>query len=77
MALVVLRGAIRGELAGHVAMEAIAAMLAFSCVGGIAGWIADYLIRDSLEQMFHARVKWYRQGMLDAGFVEPDSSGDP
>ena len=76
MGLVVLRGAIRGELAGHVAIEAIVAMLLFACVGGIAGWIADQLVRDSLERMFRARVQWYRKGMLDAGYIESDSPGE-
>ena len=76
MGLVVLRGAIRGELASNVAMEAIVAMLMFTCVGGIAGWIADHLVRDSLERMFRARVQWYRKGLLDAGYIESDSPGE-
>ena len=76
MGLVVLRGAIYGEFAGSVAMEAIVALLVFMCVGGIAGWIADHLVRDSLQRMFQARVDWYRQGMIDAGFIEPDSPKD-
>ena len=76
MGLVVARGAIHGELAGSVAIEAIGAMLVFTCVGGIAGWIADYLVRDSLERMFRARVEWYRKGLIDAGHIETDSLGD-
>ena len=76
MGLVVLRGAIYGQFAGSVAMEAMTAMLVFMCVGGVAGWIADHLVRDSLEKMFHARVDWYRQGMIDAGFIEPESPPD-
>jgi hypothetical protein len=76
MGLVVLRGAIRGELASNVAMEAIVAMLMFTCVGGIAGWIVDHLVRDSLERMFRARVQWYRKGLLDAGYIESDSPGE-
>ncbi len=73
MGLVVLRGAIRGEFVGNVAMEAIVAMLLFMGVGGVAGWIADYLVRDGLERMFRSRVDWYRKGMIDAGYIEPDS----
>ena len=76
MGLVVLRGAIHGELAASVAMVAIMAMLVFSCVGGVAGWIADYLVRDSLERMFRSRVDWYREGMIDAGYLNADSSRD-
>ncbi len=76
MGLVVLRGAIHGELAASVAMEAIVAMLVFACVGGVAGWIADYLVRDSLERMFRSRVDWYRKGMIEAGYLNTDSSGD-
>lgn len=63
MALVALRGAVRGELAGRVAMEAIVALLVFAGVGFVAGWIAEYLVRDSLERMFRARVDWYRNGI--------------
>ena len=76
MGLVVLRGAIYGQIAANVAMEAIAAMLVFMCVGGVAGWIADHLVRDSLEKMFHGRVDWYRQGMIDAGFIDPKPPKD-
>ena len=76
MGLVVLRGAILGELAADVAMEAIKAMLVFACVGGVAGWIADYLVRDSLERTFRSRVDWYRNGMIEAGYFKADSSGD-
>ena len=76
MGLVVLRGAIRGELAGPVALEAIMAMMVFACVGSVAGWIADYLIRDALETLFRKRVDWYRQGLIDAGYIEQDSSTD-
>ncbi len=72
MGLVVLRGAIRGGLADNVAMEAIVALLVFAAVGAVAGWIADYLVRDSLERKFRARVEWYRQGLLDAGLMETE-----
>jgi hypothetical protein len=72
MGLVVLRGAIRGQLAESVATESIIAMLVFMCIGGVAGWIMDHLVRDSLKRMFHERVEWYRQGMIDAGYLEQD-----
>ncbi len=62
MGLVVLRGAIRGELAELVAMEAIVSMLVFMGVGAAAGWIADYLVRDSLQRMFQSRVRVVPQG---------------
>ena len=76
MGLVVLRGAVNGELASNVAMEAIFAMLVFACVGWVAGWIADYLVRDALERVFRARVDWYREGLVEAGLVETDSTSD-
>ena len=74
MGLVVIRGAINGELAGNVAIEAIAAMIVFMGIGWVAGWISDYLVRDSLERNFRARVQWYRQGLLDSGFIEPETN---
>ncbi len=72
MGLVVLRGAINGELAGSVAIEAIISMIVFMCVGWVAGWISDHLVRDSIERVFRARVDWYRQGLIDAGQIEPE-----
>ena len=73
MGLVVLRGVINGELAGSVAVDAIIAMVAFMSIGAVAGWISEYLVRDSIERLFRARVQWYRQGLLDAGLIEPES----
>ena len=70
MGLVGLRGAIMGEFASSVAQEAIIALVVFSGVGFVAGWIADYLIRDSVERKFRARVEWYREGLVDEGCEE-------
>jgi len=76
MSLVAVRGVYRQELAGVVAKEAILAMIVFMVVGAIAGWIADHLIRDSTERLFRARVRWYRKGMIEAGYIEPDPPQD-
>lgn len=76
MGLVVLRGAVDGEGIDGVAIKAILALIVFMGIGGVAGWIADHLVRDSLERAFRARVQWYRQGLIDAGKIEPDSN-DP
>lgn len=63
MGLVVLRGAIRGELAAGVAEEAIMTMVVYLGIGAIAGAIADYLIRDAVENLYRKRVQWYRDGV--------------
>jgi len=76
MGLVVFRGVILGEFAANVAKEAILALLVFSGVGAVAGWIADYLVRDATERKFRTRLEWYRQGLIDAGYVESNSSQD-
>ena len=76
MGLVGLRGAILGEFASSVAQEAIMALVVFSGIGFVAGWIADYLIRDSLERKFRDRVEWYRDGLVDAGGEEDKSSSE-
>lgn len=74
MGLVGFRGAILGEFAGSVIKEAIIALVVFMGIGAVAGWIADYLVRDSLERTFRARVEWYRQGLIEAGHVKSNSS---
>ena len=71
-----LRGVINRELASHVTMEAIVAMLLFMGIGFVAGWIADYLIRDAMEHKFRARMRWYRSEMIEAGYVESDQPTD-
>ncbi len=76
MGLVVIRGAIRGESVGSVAVEAIIAMAAFAIVGAVAGWIADYLVRDALERGFRKRAEWYQQGLVDAGYIDQGSPKD-
>ncbi len=76
MGLVVLRGAIQGEPAGSVAKEAIIAQLIFTAIGSLAGWIADYLVRDSLEREFRSRIDWYRKGMVEAGYTKSSSKSD-
>ncbi|WP_231603622.1 hypothetical protein [Neorhodopirellula pilleata] len=63
MGLVVLRGVIRGELAASVAEEAIIVLIVFLGIGAIAGAIADYLIRDAVENLYRKRVQWYREGV--------------
>lgn len=65
MGLVVLRGAIRGELAASVAEEAIIALIVFLGIGAIAGAIVDYLIRDAVENLYRKRVQWYRDGVAE------------
>ena len=76
MGLVVVRGVIHRELASHVAMEAIVAMVLFTGIGFVAGWIAEYLVRDAVEQQFRNRVNWYREGMVEAGYIEPENPND-
>lgn len=76
MALVVLRGVFHGEFARDVAGEAIIAMIAFTGIGAVAGWIADYLIRDCMETAFRKRVDWYRQGIDDLSSGDPEPPGE-
>ncbi|MDA8745615.1 hypothetical protein N9N28_13365 [Rubripirellula amarantea] len=76
MAMVAIRGALHRELASEVAMEAMVAMFVFAMVGYVAGQIADYLVRDSLEQSFRARVHWYREGLVKAGLDPTAIVGD-
>lgn len=65
MAMVMIRGALHREHIGDVAIESIIALFAFMLIGGVAGWIVDYLILDAVETRFRSRVDWYRQGIND------------
>ncbi len=59
MSVVALRGAVQHELAADVAVEAIMALGLFAIFGGVAGAIADYLVRNDLESQYRRRVAWY------------------
>lgn len=78
MGLVVLRGAISGELAATVAQEAIVILVIYLIIGAIAGAIADYLVRDAVKSLYHKRVEWYREGVArlaeKAGTSSPDET---
>jgi len=76
MFVVAIRGAIWGQQIASVSKDAMAALLLFTVFGAIAGWIAEYLIRDSLERTFRNRVDWYRQGLIDAEREETSSVDD-
>ncbi|WP_231617228.1 hypothetical protein [Novipirellula aureliae] len=59
MALVIVRGTLFGEFADNIALEAIGALVVFAAIGWVAGWIIDYVVRDTIEAAFRRRVEWY------------------
>jgi len=59
-ALVVCRGAFRGEIVSDVLPEAIIALVIFAILGGISGAIADHLVKQDTESRYRQRVAWYR-----------------
>lgn len=59
-ALVLARGAVRGENISEVVCEAIIALVLFAAGGAVAGWVADYLLRQDIEARYRQRVAWYR-----------------
>ncbi len=61
LALVVLRGGLRGEVAADVLCEGMLAMMIFLGIGAIAGKIADHLLQHTVETQFRARVQWFQQ----------------
>lgn len=74
MGLVVLRGVLDGALAAGVAVDATVALIIYTGIGAVAGWIADHLVRDALERIFRSRVEWYRNGLAQAGLTESTSN---
>ncbi len=76
MFVVAVRGAIGGQQIDSVAKDAMVALLLFTAMGAVAGWIAEYLIRDSLERAFRSRVDWYREGLGEATREKPSPTDD-
>ncbi|MEM6979979.1 MAG: hypothetical protein AAF539_09955 [Planctomycetota bacterium] len=72
MGLVILRGAVHGELAAAVAGEAISMLIVFLIIGGLAGAIVEYLVRDALEDLYRKRVQWYREGVQERTPADTD-----
>lgn len=60
--------------ASDVALESIVALGVFMVIGAVAGWIADYLVRDAVETGFRKRVDWYRKGLIDAGYNDGETA---
>lgn len=79
MGLVILRGALHGELAVEVAQEAISTLIIFLGIGAITGAIADYLVRDTVESLYRQRVQWYRDEVADreASMAASATSDEP
>ncbi|WP_339888654.1 hypothetical protein [Rhodopirellula europaea] len=73
MGLVVLRGIWHGEMAGEVASEAIGTLIVFMGIGGLAGAIADQLIRDGVEDLYRKRVKWFQEGVAETASEETEN----
>ncbi len=59
MALVAIRGAMRGDVASDTVIDALMALVAFAILGMAAGAIMDYLIRQDVEDRYRRRVAWY------------------
>ncbi|MCC9657210.1 hypothetical protein [Rhodopirellula halodulae] len=76
MGLVVLRGLWNGEMAETVAAEAIGTLIIFMGIGGLAGAIADHLIRDGVEDLYRKRVKWFQNGVAELGLDDETQPTD-
>ena len=77
MFVVVVRGVLWGQHVTAVVQEAIVVLVLFTLFGALAGYIADYLLRDCLESAFRSRVQWYRDGINAAEQEEKRSINDP
>lgn len=64
-ALVTARGALCGEPVGDAVPGAIVALVVFALAGGVAGRIADYLVRQDVETRYRRRVQWYRDAVAE------------
>ncbi|GEM_PF-2896982 len=74
LALVALRGGLRGEVATDVLREGMLAMLVFMVIGAITGRIADYLVQQQLETQFRHRVAVFQKELRE--FEEANNPPD-
>ncbi|WP_237607376.1 hypothetical protein [Roseimaritima sediminicola] len=76
LALVALRGGLRGEVAADVLREGLAAMMIFTAIGAVAGKIAEHLLQHTVETQFRDRVQWFQQERqkLETQNQTPDES---
>jgi len=42
-------------------------------IGGLAGAIADQLIRDGVEDLYRKRVKWFQEGVAETASEETEN----
>ena len=63
MAVLTVRGAIAGRHADLILTETLVRMAMFAVLGGVAGWVLDYAIREHLRVRFADRVRWYCDGV--------------
>lgn len=81
MAVVAVRGACGSAMAGGVIEDALVAGIVFAAVGGITGWILDYVITDHIRRQFEQRLDWYHRSMADresaAGHDDGQLSASP
>ncbi|QDS95795.1 hypothetical protein FF011L_45960 [Roseimaritima multifibrata] len=74
LALVALRGGLRNEVPSDVLFEGLLAMLIFFVIGAVAGKIADYLVRQSVETQFRQRVAVFEEELQQT--QQRDSKSD-
>lgn len=63
MAVIVIRGAIESAAVDQVVGDAFVGGFAFAILGGVSGWILDYVVREHVRLHFENRLQWYRHSI--------------
>ncbi len=66
MAVVTLRGIVRGEVVSEVVIESIVVLVVFALLGWMIGEIADHLVRTDVEARYRSRVASFLKELDDA-----------
>ena len=73
MAVIVMRGVIESAVVEQVLSDAFVGGLAFAVLGGVSGWILDYVVREQVRLRFEDRLRWYRDSVSE---TQQTVSGD-
>lgn len=75
MAIIVVRGVLESAIVEQVVSDAFVGGLAFAALGGVSGWILDYVVREHVRLRFEDRLRWYRTSVAETQQIASNDVG--